>query len=412
MPIEGIDLEVTSVSEYSQVSYCKIPSDIEYVDTSGSGGLVIIKESYEEFTRHTRRLLDLLMESQQLSSKHSTWGKTQSPKVFRHEAGERIKEGGSIIDRFCGSSKSSMLTLTVPGSTWYCFDAVARWSGWLVNRMLQVIRRVPSSEPPIYWFFVWEHQKRGALHLHFCLGWDVPASKREALAVSLKDKWFECLLELLDKDGVDCFQRKGFSQTWRDTPEKWQWDYQEIKKSVAGYFAKYCQKNSEQNGSEGTKNCNHAKITKRSRRKAPSKRGVCYPSRYWGSSQTIKVWIKRLSVHISMDVYSQDELENICNRIRCSVLAESVITSVSVGSFEILDEKNDVCIASGQVETYCLDADSYPHFWSRVYSDVFERSLGELAWMQEFMDTSSSASMQESLELMHAKKRLKPRHPT
>lgn len=373
-----------SLEKGSAVS-TSLPCSLKYACISKDGGVFVENEDYREFQRRSMGLLDLLKKSQQPLKRHISWGKPQRPKLFRYQAGEKIKEGGAIIDRFCGKNNSSMLTLTLPGSSWYAMDAVARWSGWIINRMMQVIRRIPKSCPPVFWFFVWEHQKRGALHLHFCLGWKVHWAKRELLAYRLKDAFYKCLLELKEKDDVDCFQRKGFSISWRFQPWTWKWDYQEINKSVAAYFAKYCQKNAEYNGDNGEKPDRNDGRNRRRSRKVTSKKGISYPSRYWGSSQSIKRWCKTLSVSESYCASSREETLAICSRIRRLAVENEEVLSVSVSPFQIIDPKTSICISSGEVETYRFDPDDYPRIWKKIVSEVFERDICMDANMKEFL---------------------------
>lgn len=356
----------------------------------------IQQEGYGDYIAQHKRTLDILSESQQIEIKHSSWGKRQRPKVFRRQAANKILEGGAVIDRFVPLHATSMLTVTLPGSTFKAFAAVADWSGWIMNRVLQVIRRVPKDLPPVYWFFVLEHQKRGALHMHMCIGWDVNASMRRELGVAIKDKWFECLLELEKKAGVDCFQPLGFAKSWRNSPEIWKWDYQQIKKSVASYFAKYCQKNSEINGEKSEAANKRKTYHSLSNKGLGAKRGIYYPSRYWGSSQNIKTWIKRLTVSLSFDVAGDEEAEMVIQRIYDVCLHNQEIEDILEHEFEIVLPKSDICISSGIVTTILIPHEQYPAFWVKVVSDVFDKDICWDEKMKEFLGKELFASMHKS----------------
>ena len=177
--------------------------------------------------------LDLLEKSQHRQRKPRSWGLPQKEKVFRKAGADKILQGGAVFDKFVPKLDTFMLTLTLPGGISDAMECLSRYSGYLVNRLLQVIRRDTASKAPIYWFFVWEHQRRGALHLHLCAGSPGNGGELEQLLLQVKDKFYQVLSELSDKEGIDMFARRGFQGTWRNRPDKWQWDLQVIEKSVA-----------------------------------------------------------------------------------------------------------------------------------------------------------------------------------
>ena len=385
--------EVFVHSKY-QGDYCEIPSVVKYADVTSDGFAYIEKDEYERFSGQYRRSLDILKKSQQVEKKHSSWGKEQRPKQFRWQGAEKIREGGGVIDRFVGKYSSSMLTLTLPGGTTEAKKAIASWSGWIVNRILQVMRRVPKDYPPLHWFFVWEHQKRGALHLHMCIAWKVSARARREIAEKVKDKWFQCLLELQEKAGVDCFQPLGFRPSWRNKPEVWQWDYQEITKSVAGYFSKYCQKNSELNGqSNGVRN-SRTKKNRGTVRDASQSKNLYYPSRYWGSSASIKAWIKRLTQVMKIETYSDEDTERVYQNILIASMQGQEVEDVIETEFQVVDERNGVCFSSGVVVTFRIPSAEYPAFWVRCMQNVFDRDICMDAMTREFLGEELFASMQ------------------
>lgn len=374
--------------------FCFIPQKVEYADCDSKGFWTIEEEEYECFRARYARSLDILKKSQQKKKSHCNWGVTQKSKVFRWQGAEKIREGGAVIDRFVGKHHSSMLTLTIPGGTREAFKAVADWSGWIANRLLQVIRRVPKSLPPVHWFFVWEHQKRGALHLHMCLAWKVHSEDRYALAEAIKNKWFECLLELEEKCGVDAFQPLGFRPSWRNVPSVWQWDCQEISKSVAGYFSKYCQKNSQINGQEPNVKKRGASPAPARNTKTKKYEDIHYPSRYWGSSQSIKRWVKRLTHSIMIETYTQEETERVYTNIVSASMHNIEVEDIIETEFQVIEPSTGVCISSGSVDTFRIPVDAYPAFWVRVMQSVFERDVCMDAMMKEFLGDKLFASMQ------------------
>ena len=246
---------------------------IPVVDVRPGGKLVEEMLSRADLEARRSALLDITKKSQQRVKKHQEYGCPHPKRNFTANARHRILEAGAIIDRNFERDCTKMVTLTLPGSTQAAIAATANWSGWIVNRMLQVLRR-SELEENLMWFYVFELQKRGALHMHWCLATD-NAATTEKLAIAIKDKWFECLLELQSKIGVDCFQKKQ-DYTHRNNPAVWKYDIQTTKKSVAAYFSKYVSKEAK----------NQKRLGRWQQRK------LYYPARWWGSSQSVKKAIK------------------------------------------------------------------------------------------------------------------------
>lgn len=222
------------------------------------------------------RSLDITRKSQR-SPRHSTgWGIRPSPRKFSHRAGQKIRECGAMIDRASGYEPSlcRVVTLTLAGDTPEAFRALSDYSGYAINRLFQPIRLLDRAKTS--WFFVWEHQKRGALHLHIALFHpDRDESKR--CGDRIISKWIEVLKSIQEKSGVDMFirrDRKSYVE-----PDKWQNLNQEMRRSCGGYFSKYAGKTSftEEN----------SYVHKWAK--------VYPPSRFWGSSKNLKEMCREFS---------------------------------------------------------------------------------------------------------------------
>lgn len=222
--------------------------------------------------------LDIRNEFQQRSLKLKTkggWGFAPRVTAFGKNARHRLLEAGAIMDSLFGKNVCEV-TCTIPGSTRDSFRTVSQYSGWIMNRITQIVRR--SKHNP-GWFYVWELQERGALHLHFAIGCS-ELSDAVHLAQEIEFKWFELLLELKDKTNVDIF-RKNAWWTWRDKPQKWKSHVLPVYQSVAAYFSKYVGKSS---------NSNTGNIKQYA------------PARWWGSSQSIKRGIENARIKIAIEV--------------------------------------------------------------------------------------------------------------
>jgi hypothetical protein len=168
------------------------------------------------------------------------YGKTPKIKYFSHKAGQKLRETGSIIDRLCGSQteRCRVVTLTIPSSEHRAFKAISDYSGLATNRLFQIVRR---SYPDALWFYVWEHQKRGALHMHICVYHD-DSKISEQIGKEFCEKWITILQDITVKTGVDMLYSKGFGR--RCQPHEMQLDNQAMRLSCGGYFSKYASKNS------------------------------------------------------------------------------------------------------------------------------------------------------------------------
>jgi hypothetical protein len=242
-----------------------------------AGCAIAIPHTQDDHKRQKCRL-DIISEFQQRSLKvknRGGWGFSPKPTTFGKNARHRLLEAGAIMDNLHQKNVCEV-TCTIPGSTVDSLRAVSQWSGWIMNRLTQIVRR-SKSDPA--WFYVWELQKRGALHLHFAIGC---SSLPDAilLAQQIEFKWFELLLELKDKCDVDVF-RKNAKWTWRDKPQSWQSHVLPIYKSVAAYFSKYAGK---QSGAVNSIN-----------------KSFC-PARWWGSSQSIKQGIENARFKFAIEV--------------------------------------------------------------------------------------------------------------
>jgi hypothetical protein len=215
------------------------------------------------------RSLDIIDEFQQMAGVKKNpggWGFKSRPTKFTRNARHRLLEAGAVVDAEVGKNVY-VVTLTLPGGTDKALETLANYSGWICNRLLLEVRRNTKN---LYWFYVWERQKRGALHMHFAIG-SSNISDAKKVAETLEYQWFELLLELQDKTDVDLFKRRD-GGSWRNRPEEWRSEVAPVRKSVAAYFSKYASKSTNESSDTNNK---------------------YYPARWWGSSRAIKQGIKQ-----------------------------------------------------------------------------------------------------------------------
>ena len=210
------------------------------------------------------------------------WGAAPRVKSFSAKSGQKVREAGAAIDILCDGDPSfcRVVTLTLPASGQEAYSALSNYSGFATNRLLQVLRDGTSKNERLYYFYCWEHQKRGALHLHLCLCTE-DRGKSEKLGEALVSKWENILHDISRKSGVALLFSRGFGR--QVTSGEIQSLNQQMFFGCGAYFSKYASKTSYQNrGGEGES------IDSRNARLYP-------PSTFWGSSRDLKAVIREHS---------------------------------------------------------------------------------------------------------------------
>lgn len=172
------------------------------------------------------------------------WGAKPRVKSFTHKAGQKIRECGAAIDIVSGGRPDlcRVVTLTfAAGDNVRAFEVMSLESGYAINRLLQVFRDDYRGEVP-YWFYVWEHQARGALHLHLCHYHPDPVASQE-IGEKLISKWRDILIHISNKYDVDLLYSPAFG--CRVELAKMQCRNEEMRKGCGGYFSKYGSKKSD-----------------------------------------------------------------------------------------------------------------------------------------------------------------------
>lgn len=380
--------EAVSV-EYATVKSCRLNSGIEYYDIN-DGRMQRVSAGYYELCSQRATYLDIIKKSQHVERRERCWGKKQGKKRFTTNARKKILCAGAVIDAECDIASTYEVTTTIPGDGIDVFDVVARWSGWIINRQTQIIRRLEAKGYEVYWFFCWEHQKRGALHQHWCVSVKGNPELTKKLGEKIRDKWFDLLIELSEKENVDLFRRKGILGTWRHNPEVWQARVMPITKSVAAYFSKYCSKNYETSRFNDFVRRFKEKRESSNIEKDGKPRGfTLYPSRYWGSGYRVKHGIDRRSRTLSINVANRKEGDLLCKSFEELLNYLSSELSRFERDFKVVESKNGFIYAkgfnkriwfdSGDFEVVFAQFDSlcngraYEHDGMAVYADIVSR---------------------------------------
>lgn len=208
-----------------------------------------------------------------------------------------ILRSGAVMSRLYPEKNQTWeVTLTLPGSTMQAKKCLASHTSWLMNRLLQVVRDFKKKHKiDISNFYVWEWQKRGALHLHMALGCE-DALITEECARAIKTKWFNLLVELGELTDVDMFA-KSSTFTWKNQPSAWQSHCMPIEKNLAAYFAKYASKDKDsgmpKNGSPV----------------------LFYPTTWWGRSRDLAQAVRENTIKICLNYLTEEVADEKVNML-------------------------------------------------------------------------------------------------
>jgi hypothetical protein len=203
-----------------------------------------------------------------------------------------------------------------------------------------------------HWFFVWEYQKRGALHLHIALS-NPDKEKSRNCGEKIIEKWIKVLRDIEEKSGVDMFVRRDYKTYTKE--ENYQNLNQEMRKSAGGYFSKYA-----------------AKAEKTEENSYISKYSKMYPpSRFWGSSKSLKELCKQFSYEEVLAL--EEEIEEKYKEIVEWILLHN---PVKYGSYEWKKKlyegtEFEVIISEGICETFYVDKNVFREMISALKGNEY-----------------------------------------
>lgn len=184
----------------------------------------------------TSELRDTLPEG--VSRLKPGFGGDARPTKFGNNARRKLLRAGGAMALLQGGDKRVLfLTGTLPGSTDEAMDAIARYSSYIVDRLKTWLYDNGGTS---YSMYVWERQKRGALHLHYAVYID-PTERGNRIYHGFKQYWYKLLCNVSLQSGIDLFARKK-GGTWRNSPKVVQAKAVWCTRTIAGYLAKYLSK--------------------------------------------------------------------------------------------------------------------------------------------------------------------------
>lgn len=208
---------------------------------------------------------------------HPPTEKVKKRTKFGTNAKRTILRLGGAYDTVDSTPRNYVfLTGTIPGGTHDAFMAMAVHSPYVTHSIAKWLKRTAPSD---YWFYVWELQRRGALHIHYCIHAPDPYI-RDKILCGWHSKWESIIQEVGRKAAADMwlrtdgtYHRKGHSvlQAYAQT----------VSKSVAAYMAGYC---------GGSKD-----------KHTLDKDSPYYPSRWWGCSRASTKLLRGLTQEIVVE---------------------------------------------------------------------------------------------------------------
>jgi hypothetical protein len=261
-----------------------------------------------------------------------------------------ILRSGAVMSRlYPERGQTWEVTLTLPGSTMQAKKCLAAYTSWLMNRLLQVIRDFKKKRKvTISNFYVWEWQKRGALHLHMALGCEDTLIVEEC-ARAVRAKWFCLLEELGELTEIDMFA-KSSTFTWKDKPSAWQSHCMPIEKNLAAYFAKYASKDKDSG------------IPKSG---SPV---LFYPTTWWGRSRDLAQAVRENTIKICLNYLTEevaDEKVNVLHSIINNYEALKQYAydyEVSIGA----GNAGKMCVAFGTTRVIYFDDERFAEVTAEV----------------------------------------------
>ena len=324
---------------------------------------VLHRGEVEQWQDSQRRSLDIISEVQSTKNgikkgkddeKFFGFGKpgygSLSSRVskFTRLARQRLLSGGTIISRETDvPAHSTFITLTVPGNTAGVAATVARWSSYIANRTLQGVRNARRRGVDSKYFYSWELQKRGVLHMHLVI-FSNRDGESYAVAENVVARWYDALKSLA-ANGHDLFSRRGGRECW--LPEYWQADIQSVQKSVAAYISKYVSKSSSQ-ASDATGGGSNGK-------------NAFAPPRWWGMSRNLLGEIKRHSSRVVIEGLTESQASAIVERICKKLLSSNSVVQMHSYGFEV--KHGERIIGSGH---------RFLHYLEEKAFDLYRSVLG------------------------------------
>lgn len=274
-----------------------------------------------------------------------------------------IRAGGALQEFDATPTHYLFFTGTLPGSTPRAMAAISAEASWIIHRFKAWIAKRLTSK---FDFYVWEMQKRGAIHLHYCL-YCPDAALRLYFRENFHEEWCRLMDGVGARQGTNVYQ-KGFGDGRSTRREVVQAYCQEVRTSVCGYMAKYCSKGDSKNDSRWER---------------------YFPKRWWGCSRPLLALLREKSAERVIQITSlsearrllykfQDELAPLALKVHSyyhrAGLGQSTITYFLGASWQMAKKmvsKKFALVSAAEAGTF-----SSPPYLQRCLAEVSDVMLG------------------------------------
>lgn len=272
------------------------------------------------------------------------WGKLSPRRIFRRQAADTIQEVCWVASQKY-DNQGIFCTGTLPSGAGVASFTVMSYSGWIVNRVKQLLR--DSFCGAYTTVHVWENTKAGRPHFHMA----VMSNDHEALLhmlVHWHDWWFGILRDLTRDTGVNLFERTVTTDghvslmSWYPLGEATVSDAQMVRQDIGRYLSKYV--------SKGVR--------------SESSNSFYHPSRWWGVDNKTRKEAAQERIRLQIGGLPYDAIKICLNESRATLGAwcekqfnfTNPIYSTYGGTVVFIESGNDLtCLA--QFAKYLIESD-------------------------------------------------------
>jgi hypothetical protein len=194
-------------------------------------------------------------------------------RYFSRKAAETVRRIGTAAEMLDTDRRNWVFcTLTWPTGSREGMAVLARNTPWIIQFVKNHFRSKPYAQSD--YFYVWERQKRGTLHLHWIQHVRAGSSERR-IDSDFRSAAYRASTILSSRTGVNLLH--GERNDWSEKPEVLRNSAERVRRSISRYLSKYLSKGSR------SESAHWAKL------------GSPSPRRWWGASVSLKEKVKELT---------------------------------------------------------------------------------------------------------------------
>jgi hypothetical protein len=194
-------------------------------------------------------------------------------RYFSRKAAETVRRIGTAAEILDTDRRNWVFcTLTWPTGSREGMAVLARNTPWIIQFVKNHFRSKPYAQSE--YFYVWERQRRGTLHLHWIQHVRAGSSERR-IDSDFRAAAYRASTILSSRSGINLLLGEG--RDWSEKPEVLRNSAERVRRSISRYLSKYLSKGSR------SESAHWAKL------------GSPSPRRWWGASVSLKEKVKELT---------------------------------------------------------------------------------------------------------------------